>query len=232
MERVRTPDEQGRPPGGPGRRVIRGRVMRQDGAGLAGVPVRIGLGRPQAGVPLGETRTDEQGRYELAYTAVDRAGLLVRANLDAHHTIEVLVPPSAQTVDLTVLTVPGERRSEYEELLADIVPLLGTATLAERRAHRDLGELAGASGRDLTQVGCLALAHRYATDTGLPAELFYGLLRQCLPARLPELAGLTAAELRWALGTAADQNVISATSPGEAVDFVARLRIFRLRTRD
>lgn len=154
-------------------------------------------------------------------------------------------PGPDETVDLTV---PDSPEPEYARLLAEVTPLLDGVALTElagdgvdrggtghearnaltakargaihgdSAAGGDLGFLARATGRDATRIGYLALAHRHAAATELPAEAFYGLLRQGFPADLSALAKLPTGDLVAGLTAAADTGVID---PVEQPDEVA-----------
>jgi peptidoglycan hydrolase-like protein with peptidoglycan-binding domain len=57
------------PNGQPPRFVVRGQIRQADGRPLADATVRAIDKNLRSEEPLGETRTDEAGRYEIAYTA-------------------------------------------------------------------------------------------------------------------------------------------------------------------
>src|SRR5262249_38426611 len=75
--------------------------------------------------------------------------------------------------------------SEYDLVLADLKPLLGTrdpGSLKEDATAREASLLAVQTSRPPTQVAALAIASRLAATTKAPAQVLYGLLREGLPA--------------------------------------------------
>ncbi|GAA4235106.1 hypothetical protein GCM10022254_41620 [Actinomadura meridiana] len=219
------------------RHTVTGTVTFADGTPASGVTVITSARRLRSRSPLGEAVTGPDGRYRIVYPAAAVAAtdagtapaeLVVSTAPDGPHgTIEAvrLSPVRDEIVDLTV---PADGISEFDRLLAAVSPLLEGVSLDELRgteSDRDeIGFLAGACGRPAAQVGHLALAGRHTTATGLPAELFYGLFRQGLPAHLSTLASRPTADIRAALTAAATAGVISPVEADTATDFAARLR--------
>lgn len=204
--------------------VARGRVSRH-GRAVVGVSISAVARRLRSEEHLGTATTDAEGHYRIEYARQDGPiDLVIRAIVDNRAPVEVVRhdPAQDETVDLTA---PGAGRSEYDALLDDIEPLLDGAAvteLVEDDTGRDFSFLARATGHDAVQVGCLAVANRHAAATGLPAEPFYGLLRQGLPADLPTLVRRPARDLRAALAAAADTGIIADATDAE--EFADQLR--------
>ena len=79
----------------------------------------------------------------------------------------------------------NQPRSEFDLLLGDLKPLLGSrklVDLTEDANRHDVSLLASQSIYASEQVAALALAHKLEKDTKTPAAVFYGLVRQGLPA--------------------------------------------------
>lgn len=218
-------------PEGPAPYALTGAVTRHDGSPAAGVAVAAALRRLRSESPARHAVTGADGTYRLTYPAPETsADLVVRATAErpggGEHTVE-LVRPAAGPRERVELTLPPDGTSEYERLLAELTPLLDGVPLAEVTPHgapEDLGYLARATGRSRARIGYAATAARHAAATGLPAELFYGLVRFGLPPELPALARTAPAGLRDALLAAGDAGVIRVPEPGAADDFVRGLR--------
>ena len=216
--------------------VVRGQV-RQDGHPLSGILIAAVDKDLRSEELLGQAMTDEQGRYEIAYTAAQfsraekgSADLIVRAqdsagNLLAASPIIFNAPPVA-TVDLVVGNGNARGPSEYEQLLAVITPLLdglSPAELVEDAQHQDITFLAIETGRDRRHIEFFAAAHRLAQQTGLPPDAFYGLFRQNLPTELRALVAQPPQVQRRALQAAILGNIIPPMRDAELDQIVQRL---------
>ena len=201
--------------------VLSGRVNGPDGRAGAGVTVAVVARRLRSEVPLGETVTGADGGYRVEYPAQDGpADIVVRAVRDGK--------PVAETVagnGVADLRLPDDPSPEYETLLAAVTPLLDGAAVVEL-GEQDLDFLARATGRDSLQIGYLVTAARHEAATGLPAEAFYGLLRQGLSGDLPKLAEQDTA-VRMGLAAAAAARIIA---PADPADFAERLLSFAVET--
>jgi peptidoglycan hydrolase-like protein with peptidoglycan-binding domain len=118
---------------------VRGQVRHQDGAPLPGMAVRAFDKELRGERSLGEEATsDESGSYQIAYTTEQldegrrpQINLVVRVfspedRLLAESETLFNAPAMAQ-VDLVVAPRPPAALSEYEQLMADLAPLLQEA---------------------------------------------------------------------------------------------------------
>ena len=185
---------------------------------------------------LGETPTDQDGRYVITYTQAQfrrteksRADLLVRVfddtatrPLAASRTIF-----NARDTETVNLVVQGGV-SEYQRLMRDITPLLGGLSLS-KLTEDDHAFLAGELKTNRQHVRFLSEAQRLSREakkqgSALPPEVFYGLLRERLP---PELAGLLAQPEethRHALEAAVRDNIITLAATLSVETILGRLR--------
>ena len=208
---------------------LTGRITWATGGGAPGVRV-TGINRLLRDERiLGEATTDAEGRYRITYPDSElpdgRFNLMVRAE-HGGVTVESPVLFGAGSEEEVDLALPGGA-PEYERLRQRIAPLLGDVALTELVEDDDQHEvsfLAAESGADGLRVAELVLAQRHADATGLPAELFYGLFRQGLPADLSALAQQPPARLQEALAAAVQADVIADRSLGDMADFASRLR--------
>ncbi|MBB3188947.1 neuraminidase-like domain-containing protein [Halomonas cerina] len=224
----------------PERFVVNGQVQQRDGTPEPGVLVRAvdrDLRREQE---LGQTLTNESGRYEIAYTAgqfrrADKgnADLVVRVfdaegrELAASETI-FHAPPVAE-VDLVVAAREEPEPSEYERLLAGLSPVLEGVQPAEL-IGADVDFLAKETGLEWQRIEILVEAFLLAPDTRLPAEAFYGWGRLGFSLKLETLLDQEPEALRTALEKAIDENIIPARlreSLGAIMDLLEQLRLER-----
>ncbi|MFI7121771.1 neuraminidase-like domain-containing protein [Amycolatopsis sp. NPDC049868] len=202
--------------------VLSGRVTRHDGSPAVGAAVALSAQRLRSAVALGETTTGTGGEYRIEYSYSEPGvDLLVQVtSADGQATAAF----RAGTNGRADLTLPDDR-TEYAALLDDISPLLdgaAVADLVETGDQRDHTYLARATGQDPTRIGFLATADQLAAASGLPAELFYGLLRKGLPPELSTLAEMPAEKVRTALTAAVDAGIIA--SADGSTEFAAKVR--------
>ncbi|MFI0481125.1 hypothetical protein [Actinomadura sp. 9N215] len=224
--------DSGPPPDATEQHTVSGTLTFDDGTPASGVRVIASARRLRSLSPLGETVTGPGGRYRIAYpaTAIGAAPaeLVVTAATNGPDGGSESVRQSPGRDETVDLTVPADGTSEYDRLLAVVSPLLEGASLTELRGAEsdrdDIAYLARATGRPAAQVGYLVLADRHAAATGLAAELFYGVLRQGLPADLSTLAGSPVGDVRAALTAAAAAGVIGPVSAEAAAGFAGQLR--------
>src|SRR4030095_11504132 len=107
--------------------------------------------------------------------------------------------PSATTVDIT-LNGDAPRVSEYEQLLAAIMPASGGVQLPDLTKD-DVAFLVGQTGINQKHLELLIIASQLAQKTDLGIDVFYGLLRQNVPADLPAILSNKSRDLRRALET-------------------------------
>lgn len=180
-------------------RRLRGRVLRADGVPGAGATVQVSARRLRTSQPLGATRTDGDGAFLVEFTRpAGPVDLLVEVSLDGMSARSVRALDGRPDT-LLDLTLPEDRRSGYERLLADLAPLLDGADPAELTPE-EVDFLTRTSGQERDRVARLATAARHARATGQPTEVFYALLRHGHPDDLGALAQLRAEDVRRVLG--------------------------------
>jgi len=201
--------------------VVRGTVREVNGKVSAGVTMRAFDRDLRSEELLGETRADANGKYEIRYSPEQfrraekgSADLLVAAFDDKEQ--QLVSSPiifNAQPEEIVDLSIGGEYRgpSEYENLLAELTPLVQDVPLdelAEDDRHQDITFLANESRQDPQHITFLVVAHRLLRKTGVAAEAFYGLFREGLPTSLPALLTQSPDLLRRALVVAVSKNII------------------------
>lgn len=203
--------------------IVKGQVRRADGRPVVGVRVAAYDGDLRSEEHLGQDSvTDDNGRYEISYTAdrfaraeKEAADLIVKVFgpsdvLLGQSSIHFNAPPVA-TVD--VVLESADRPSEYEQLLEVIQPLLqglALVELVENHEHQDIAFLSGETGQNRQRITFLVEAQHLAQRTELPAEIFYGLFRQGLPTELPAMMLVNRRLLRRAIDASLRENIIPA----------------------
>jgi hypothetical protein len=231
-------DEQ--PASDPSRFVVRGRVVARDGRPLPAATIRVFDADFRWEEILGETETDAEGRYEVAYTAdqfrrgeKQSADLIVRAFSRGVRAPLVESPihfnASAEAViDLRVWSKDHQGPSEFERYLSSIGGLTGDVPPAEFTAE-DVVFLAGETGLPAHRLACLATAHRHERTTGVPAAAFYGLFRQQLPTALTSLLLVPSRRRRAALEQSVAANIAPHALAGRLDDIERTLRELQQR---
>lgn len=217
--------------------LVRGQVKYRNGLPLVGIKVRAFNKDLRSEDLLGETQTDSYGNFEIWYAQQQfrrpekkNADLVVRAYAlsesgrgDAQAETVLIESPiifSAQTVEKVRLQVDGGPQttwSEYEQLIAELEPLLEGAAITdlnENEQQQDISLLGGQTGQEHQRIAALVIAHKLAAKTNISPEIFYGLARQNLTTNLSELLAQSAETQRNAL----QQAISDLTIPGSLVD--------------
>ncbi len=224
--------------------LVRGQVLYRGGLPIAGLVVRAVHRDLRSEVALGEATTDRGGLFEIHYGLQGlslppgrSADLLVRAFQPAPGTAApglVLVAESkviyhARKVEKVRLQVDGGPEhtwSDYEQLLAEVQPLLGgvaIASLNETDDDPDVSLLVGKTGQPARRVADLVLAHKLASRSGIEPALFYGLICSGLGTNLSEMLAQPAEVQRRALEAAVEARLVPGRLANEVEEVPARL---------
>lgn len=180
---------------------------------------------------LGEGTTDENGHYEISYTAADfsraekeSADLLVRT----YNEVESLVAESEtvfnaghiQMIDLDVEYSDDLLPSEYERLRHELRPVLGGVSLADL-GDEDIEFLYAeldVEGRvvypdDVDVIRALIEAVRLSHVTAFDLQIVYALVR-VLEIDRPSLANGDATEFASAIETAVEASIVDVELDG------------------
>ena len=223
-----------------GRFLVQGKVSKQDGTLLKGNIVRAFDKDLRHEQLLGETITDQDGHYEITYTAEQfrrsekrTADLIVRVfNADGKQlgASDILFnAPAVATVDL-IVTLPGEKQlSEYEQLVEELLPLLESVHLSEL-TDEDVAFLVGETGSDRQHLEFLRQGAKLSLQTHVPTAVFYGFARQGLPLDKESLLSLDPGTWLRALKTAIAQHIIPSTLQASLDEIITLLTQLRLIT--
>jgi hypothetical protein len=216
--------------------VLSGKIADAAGMAVQGFGVRAYERRLRAERELGRGITDGDGQYRIEYQVPERAragkpgvDLLVKVfrGKDPEPIIVSSVAFNAgetHQIDLTLPAPEVPRRSEYETLVATLEPALegiGPADLSDE----DLQFLAGDTGVSLERIALLRQSAKVATETEIPAEVFYALARAGMPIDDPaRLSQHPLPALRRALESAIDDHVLPERLKDELDSLMDRLR--------
>ena len=192
--------------------VVRGSVVDGNGNPVAGVTVSAFRQGPAGETGLASALTNADGDYVVSYTAVLPSGAPVgpidlRLQVSRIPISTLPLPPvilETTPSSKTILTDAGPLevvnfvlgstaatpKTEYEQMVSDLAPLLGTRTLAslvEDDTHHDISLLAAQSGYSTTQIAALVKANQLTADAAVPPQVVYALVRQGLPGSVRAL---------------------------------------------
>jgi hypothetical protein len=168
---------------------------------------------------LGSPVTDAEGRYVLAYAPGPGAVNLEIRTKDPHDpakTIPLARPRfAARPLEVLNLVAPATPlEPEYRRLSADLTPHVGElrqlAQAREDKERHDLTVLNRATGWDARLIGLAAVTERLVaeSETKLPREAVYGLLRAGLPSDKLMLSQLEPDVAEKALKTVRDAGIV------------------------
>jgi hypothetical protein len=208
-------------------RTVRGQVRTADGRPAAGLSVSLYLQGPNGETVAGKSSLDQDGAYRIAYQpppALGRVDLRIEVR-DATAAVETAPPgtsilPDADAVEVVDFVLSGDAHppsSEYDLLVAQLKPLLGSRDPAKLADGAQVSLLALQNGNTLGQVAALATASRIAATTRMPTAVLYGLLRQGLPADLASLQATHPDVLRTALDGAVAAGIVPKAVDGQSI---------------
>jgi len=204
---------------------IDGYIFFENGLPATGVHTRLyNRGFGNSATKLGEIVTDVNGYYSIAY-AVSRGTPNLEVRVVDAHGKEVTLSDTrhdAEANESLNLVAPMTLRPvapEYERLSQDIAKELGSLHLSaakEDEDQQDLTLIATATGWDARLVALAATAGQLAPDSGMSAEILYGLFRAGLSLDKNQLARTKIEEVESALKSAGEANIIKLDARGAA----------------
>jgi len=182
---------------------------------------------------LGEAKTDEQGKYQISYTAAafaDRgktsADLFVRiftADGTELQTSDIRFNASSdEKIDVLIQRKQYGGTSEYERVKNSVTPLLRDVPLSNLQPQ-DVEYLAAKTGIGAQQIALLAQSAKLAQETGNPAELYYATLRITSSTDLTALLSQAPNAIVNTLESAVAANVIPTPTREQARAFLDKL---------
>lgn len=214
--------------------VVRGFVLDADGSPFARGFVQLFSQGPVGEQVIGKSALNAaDGSYTISYQIppnhTGRLDLRIAVLDNSGRPIETTpsgasILTSADQLEVVDFVLSGDANpplTEFELILSDLKPLLekrDLADLTEDASRRDISMLASRSGYSAEQVASLVTAHKLAKTTKTPPEVFYGLLRQGLPADVLALHATHPDVLLNALKSAVKQGVVPSEVGGKKVE--------------
>ena len=212
---------------------VRGVLRQVDGIPIAGAAVRAFDKELRSEKLLGQATADKTGAYAIGYDPAQlsrpdkhQADLVVRAfdsdGGEVAASATMIGAPAEVTVDLVFGNQPYRGPAEYSRLREAVAPYLGQVDPAGL-TQDEIGYLAAKTHFEAALITCLVEAERLTHRIPLPVSVFYGLLRQGMPADPAAMYRRDAHSIQSALQAALDANMI----PQQAVDFAAVTTAFQ-----
>ena len=232
-----------------GRFVVRGKVRYADGRPLKNTTIRGNDVDLRNVEELFEVTTDDLGNFVGFYSG-DEFSRAEKgtADLQLCHCEEsgrvLFAWPTIFNIPSVfehVWVVNGEDYrgpSEYEELVANLTPLLQglsfdqleeVAEIKSAEDHQDITFLHNESGEDPRNIAFLILAHRLNKKTRLAPEIFYGLFRNGLSTHLQTLLAQSPEVLKRALNASLEFNIIPATFAERIEEILEQIKQLTIR---
>ena len=200
------------------------RVLTSTGRPASGLTVTVRDAERGASATLTFGVTDGRGRVRCEYpggpraTAVDpdrKLRVAVASGAEELASTPVLFSPTEdQVVELVIRDEAYQGPTEFERLTTAVSAVVSPAPLADLDPD-DLEDVARTADVLPTRLAWLVQAHRLARF-GIPAESWYALLREGLPAGLPSLLAIGPEPVARALRRAYAANAVPRpTSDGE-----------------
>src|SRR5262249_33974597 len=213
--------------------VVRGQVL-ANGSPVGGIRIRAFDKDLRRERPLGETTTNEDGRYEIRYStehfpqANGRHGnLLVRAfnaaGVELSASGVMFNAPATASIDLVITRTEDLLPSEYERLLSALTPLLGNVALADLTAD-DMTFLTQATQIDRKSLELLRQSALLSVETRLPIDAFFAFGHTGLSLDLETLVAFRNDDLRHAIEAAVDKKIIPQTVHQQSDTLIRRLK--------
>jgi hypothetical protein len=200
---------------------VSGTIALEHGLPASKVKVRlyqVGFGGTKTFV--GEAQTNEQGGYELPYTARGAANIEVHAIAADGKEVQLsrtkFGAAADEKLDLVAPTKLQPAAAEFTRLRSAVSGQLAKpedlAKAVERGERRDISLLASATGWDGRAVALASTAYEHAETTKIPADALYALYRSGFPTEPRALARIDGHSVETALRQAGQAGIIDATA--------------------
>ena len=196
---------------------LSGSLIFDHGLPAANITVRaFNVGFAGQTVQIGETKTDAQGSYSLAYKSNGSLNLQLRVldpnNQEVSISATKFNAQGSESLDLVVPATVQPLASEFQRLAADMDRFGGISKLAqaeESPVRQDLTLVSQATNWDARITALAATAAKQSASTGLSQDALYGLFRVGLPSDSQQLAMVPSDVVQKALTTASQAGIIS-----------------------
>ncbi len=172
--------------------ILQGRITNAEDKEISHAEIIVWWQHIRKRVQLAETKSTEEGHYEVHYTVPDDAPgkvLLVVEVKDNSLSAPLFSQPTPAAPKLTInLSEQAIDSSEYASLLRAVLPLLSglpLTALVEDSTHQDLSFLSAETGGSQEKIMQLCMAARMEEAFQISATGFYAFLAQHVPPTLP-----------------------------------------------
>ncbi|HYV94571.1 MAG TPA: neuraminidase-like domain-containing protein [Chitinophagales bacterium] len=205
-----------------------GTVKHSTGNAIAGLTVTVYRRDVFSKTPLATAITDSNGTYSAYFNQLAETNIAYQVEvLDADVTLAssdvFLKIATTNTVDFTISdpNYKGTPKfSQHSTLLNDVLTQVKANAATQKLSTGDLYLIANNKGCSAQDAYHWLKAQECSDNTGIEAEVFYGLFKSGLPASLMQLGYKKGDEIKKALQDAATNNHISDDMSARADDIV------------
>jgi hypothetical protein len=217
---------------------ISGRIFTSDGVPVPAAFITAYDKGLNGDTALGEATADKEGSYSITYNQIpggkENADLEVQV-LDNRDTKKVIGRSDIrynagieEVINVMVLSNDLPQTSEYDRLVKDLQPHLGTLTLSSLEETKDkqhITYLSNKTGWEPRIVAMAAQASKMAALTKTEPSHVYALFRTGIPSNATALTSLSPAAVETTIKKAAENNII-----GAGGDVGATITAFKTQT--
>ena len=227
--------------------MVSGRVVNHELRGVEEQQVRAVDKNIGKDLPLGETKTDERGAYEIRYSpnkirkgkkkpdiqvqVLDQKGKILAVS-----NVRYNAGPRESGLDIVIPAEKMPSPPEFVELLEKLAPQLGVhdlkqlkeklAKLKEDEKRQDITYLANKTGWDARMVAMTALASRFSRRSGVDPEFYYALFRAGVPANDDALSQLAPEMVKQVWEKAIEKNMLPPESKKKIPENLKRFKAY------
>lgn len=196
--------------------VVRGSLLKSDGSPEYGATIHVLEKKIRSTEPLGTGTTDQEGNFTIHYPSPASSPFSIvlvaynSQNKEIAGTDPLMDVKPAEVVQMVTSDRAMRGPSEYDQLNDLLQPILALENLSLTDLDEDeVKFLSDKHGLNPDHVQSLVKSAALAGDTGIQAPAFYALLREGLPATLPNLIAQLPENLENALENSIGNNVVS-----------------------
>lgn len=211
--------------------LVEGVLVETDGTPVTSTQVKLFEKGIRLETEIAQATTDSDGKFQIIYSrrSSDTMSILVRAfkssGTELAASDRICDAGPIETVRLIVGGIELRGPSEYLKLYQLVSPILTREQLqTEDLTQEDIEFLACREGIDPVHLSYYVFAAQHNEDTGIDAQVFYGLFRMGLPNALDSLLALDKEDWRVALEGAISRNIVDQGLESKIGDFLDDLQ--------
>ena len=211
-----------------GKTVFSGQVKSASGNGIQKIKVVLSEQLFRGTRWLAETLTDTKGNYSLAVISSAAKIAYVLEVVDSEGkslaSPKQFFNPGPETCsDFTISDPRFKGKTAFslrKPLLDKYFRQLNTSPEKEKLSQEDVHFISSQTGLDPEDTFQWLHAHELEAETGIPAEAFYGLFKQGLPADPRDLSAVNGKKIRESIEKAGEENFVSDALAAKAAKMV------------